>query len=82
MQEQWLKEREERVVLCWSEKENTDPFPVFRVIFVNAMLDKVMEEEEMSINGEEERVKEEKAREVPMNIPLPRERRDEVCVYE
>ena len=49
---------------------------------MNDMLDKVIEEEEMSIKGEEERVKEEKVSEEEMNVPLPRERRDAVCVYE
>ena len=39
------------------------------------------EEEEISINGEEERVKEEKVSEEAMNVPIPRERRDVLCVY-
>ena len=77
-----MNDREESVVFCWTEKENTDPFPAFRVILVNVVLDKVEVEEEISINGEEESVKEEKLSEVPMNVPLPRERRDAVCVYE
>ena len=82
MQEQQLNEREESAVLCWTVNENTDPFPVFRVIVMNVVSFKVMEEADMSIKGEEERTKEEKVSEVPMNVPLPRERRDGVCVYE
>ena len=82
MQQHVLNEREESVVSWWIEKENTDPFPVFRLILVNVMLERVREEEETSIKGEEERVKEEKASEVPMKAPLPRHSRDGVCVYE
>ena len=50
-----MNEREENVALCWTEKENTDPFPLFRLILVNVMLESVMGEEEMSIKGEDER---------------------------